>query len=74
MDYAGTQYGEDVRRTLSTKKHVVIPVPVYTPEVLAKHAIKEARRSFDSDLSNSTSTKLVSDNLWLIVLVCEIMG
>jgi len=42
VDYAGTQYGEDVRRTLSTKKHVVIPVPVYTPEVLAKHAIKEA--------------------------------
>ena len=37
MDYAGTLYGEDVRRTLFlyNKKHVVIPVPVHTPEVLA---------------------------------------
>jgi len=37
VDYAGTLYGEDVRRTLFlyNKKHVVIPVPVHTPEVLA---------------------------------------
>jgi hypothetical protein len=41
IQYVGTNYGQDISNELQNKMTVTIVEPVYTPEVLARHAIRE---------------------------------
>jgi hypothetical protein len=61
VQFVGTNYGQDISNELQNKIPVILPKPVHTPEVLARHAIREQMvQSREENLQRASLSSKVS--------------
>jgi hypothetical protein len=60
VQFVGTNYGQDISNELQNKIPVILSEPVHTPEVLARHAIREQMvRTGEENLQRARLSKRV---------------